>query len=118
MHQQASYLPCAVRILLKLLHDTDRNAYCLQDGVTGLITASLRGHEKVVEVLIKAGANLDHKRKVLQNLCRDIGSILLLSANLLMLCPDWSHSTGLCFCEWSHKGCSTTYLSWSQSGYP
>ena len=37
---------------------------CIQDGDTGLITACIYGHRKVVEVLLTAKASKDFRRKV------------------------------------------------------
>ena len=38
---------------------------CFQDGCTALLLASQEGRDRIVEVLVKAGANVAHKDKVM-----------------------------------------------------
>ena len=51
-------------IILKLSHVVTITHLTIQDGQTPLRTASSKGHHKVVELLLGAGANPDLQDKV------------------------------------------------------
>ena len=45
-------------------HNTIHTTMCMQDGHCSLHIASQKGHDKVVEVLLQAGATVDLQNKV------------------------------------------------------
>ena len=72
-------LGARARILCLFCILTTRLPSPWQDGVTALILAADKGHVKVVEMLLEKGANLDHQRKVRQQLVHGRARIFHLS---------------------------------------
>ena len=72
---------------------------CCQAGLTPLHEAAKKGHVEVVKILLKAGATIDAKNKVLR-LASPCVSQLLTTPGLAER-PD---STAFCVCSRSHGG--------------
>ena len=66
-------------VILELSHVVALTHSTIQDGWTALEQASIRGHHKVVEVLLGAGANPNLQNKVSTAQNRIIGRCLLVS---------------------------------------
>ena len=49
--------------------------FIIQDGMTALAWAASKGHEQVVDLLLKAGANPDHQNQVTECVCTDCNVI-------------------------------------------
>ena len=45
-------------------HTCTHNTMCMQDGVGSLHVASEKGHDRIVEMLLQAGATVDLQNKV------------------------------------------------------
>ena len=48
----------------KTTHTCTHNTMCMQDGVFPLYNVSQEGHDRIVEVLLQAGATVDLQAKV------------------------------------------------------
>ena len=55
---------CHQTIILQLSHVVTVIHFTTQDGNTALIQASFKGHHRVVELILRAGANPDMQNKV------------------------------------------------------
>ena len=89
--------------------------------------AAEKGHTKIVQILLKAGANINHQNKVgliteahhWLEMVLDAQAVYRTdfpqSNNILILYnTDWMHSSVLCSSKWSLGDSETTATSWGQ----